>query len=100
MKTKLKNIILLGRVKKIEKLLNECNENSEYKFKVRRTKEKSHNQSDKGYCITIIGVTHIDFLEIAVVNAINEFWRLNKQMGQVVVTSQHNLKLYFPNWVV
>jgi len=91
------NLTILNKVKRIEKILNVCNENSQYKFKVRRTKEKLNDQVDKVYCLTIIGITHIDFLEIAVADVINEFWKINEQMGQVFNTSQHNLKLYFPN---
>ena len=88
------NITTLDKVKRVETVLKECNDKAKYKFKVRRTKEQYN--SKKLYCLTIVGKVHIEFLEQDIVEAIQEFFRVNNYEGQIQHTSQHNFKMYFP----
>jgi len=84
----------LDKVKRIESILNKCNEKARYKFKVRRTKEQYG--SNRVYCLIINGRgLHIKFLDEYTKDAQNEFWRLNNYEGQIHTTSQHNIKMYF-----
>ena len=85
----------LDKIKRVETVLKECNENAEYKFKVRRTKEQYN--LNKLYCLTIVGIVHIKFLDEYTKDAQNEFWKLNNNEGQIHTTSQHNIKMYFPS---
>ena len=79
------------KVKEITALLNECNKESKYKFKVRKSREQY--VSTKLYCLTIVGRTHVGLLEEAIQKASKRFWELGG--GQIHHTSQHNLKMWF-----
>ena len=88
-----KPLTVVEKVLIVQKLLKECNEEAEYKFKVRRTREMY--VTSKLYCLTVVGRTHVKLLEDSIEKATTKFWQMGG--GQIHHTSQHNLKIWFAN---